>query len=174
MAQISKITLPNGSAYDLKGSVYSVIGTQTASTSSWTGTLTALDALYDGLTIAYYLPYAGSENATLNLTLKNSVTTGAKEVYYNNQTRFTNQYSAGSVIWLTYFNSGSISKDGTQITSDRWIAQADSNNQYSLTKYTLDSNALFATSANNWVSDSTDYKLTLDTVLVSNTVLTSA
>lgn len=34
MAQISNITLPDGSAYNLKGSVYAVIGTQTAATGS--------------------------------------------------------------------------------------------------------------------------------------------
>lgn len=34
MAQISNITLPNGETYNLKGSVYTVIGTQTAKTGS--------------------------------------------------------------------------------------------------------------------------------------------
>lgn len=34
MAQISNITLPNGNNYDLKGSMYTVIGTQTANTAS--------------------------------------------------------------------------------------------------------------------------------------------
>ena len=97
MAQISNITLPDGSAYNLKGSVYAVIGTQTAATGSWTGNLSTLDALYDGLTIAYYLPYAGSGNATLNLTLKNG-TTGAKNVYYQTNSRLTTHYPAGSII----------------------------------------------------------------------------
>ncbi len=34
MAQLSNITLPNGTKYSLKGSIYAVIGTQTASTGS--------------------------------------------------------------------------------------------------------------------------------------------
>lgn len=34
MAQISSITLPNGNTYNLKGSIYTVIGTQTAATGS--------------------------------------------------------------------------------------------------------------------------------------------
>lgn len=121
MAQLSNITLPNGTTYNLKGSIYSVVGTQTASTGSWTGNLTSLDALYDGLTIAYYLPWAGNGNATLNLTLKNG-TTGAINCYYNNTTRLTTHYAKGSVILLTYFSAGSISIDGTATTDNRWIA----------------------------------------------------
>lgn len=34
MSQLSNITLPDGSTYNLKGSVYCVIGTQTATTGS--------------------------------------------------------------------------------------------------------------------------------------------
>lgn len=34
MAQISSITLPDGTNYNLKGSIYTVIGTQTAKTGS--------------------------------------------------------------------------------------------------------------------------------------------
>lgn len=36
-----------------------VIGTQTAATASWTGKLHGVKKLYDGLTIYYWLPYAG-------------------------------------------------------------------------------------------------------------------
>lgn len=32
MAQISSITLPNNEKYDIKGSIHTVIGTQTAAT----------------------------------------------------------------------------------------------------------------------------------------------
>ena len=53
MAQLSSITLPNNTKYDLKGSIHTVIGTQTAATGAWTGELKTIDALYDGLTIAY-------------------------------------------------------------------------------------------------------------------------
>lgn len=34
MAQISSITLPNNERYDIKGSIHTVIGTQTAATGS--------------------------------------------------------------------------------------------------------------------------------------------
>lgn len=124
MSQLSNITLPDGTNYTLKGSIYTVIGTQTEATGSWTGDLTSLDALYDGLTIAYYLPWAGSGNATLNLTLKNG-TTGAKNIYFQTSTRLTTHYPKGSIVWLTYFSAGSIKIDNTATTDDRWIAHAN-------------------------------------------------
>lgn len=124
MSQLSNITLPDGSTYNLKGSVYCVIGTQTATTGSWTGNLTSLDALYTGLTIAYYLPYAGSGNATLNLTLKNGGT-GAINCYYQTGTRMTTHYPAGSVIWMTYFAAGDITVAGTATTDNRWIGHSN-------------------------------------------------
>lgn len=125
MASISQLKLPDNTIYNIKGSIHTVIGTQTASTGSWTGNLTSIDALYDGLTIAYYLPYAGSGNASLNLTLKNNVKTGAVLCYLANNTRLTTEYEQGSVIYLTYFSAGAISINGTATTAARWIAQAD-------------------------------------------------
>ena len=80
-----------------------IVGTQTASTGSWTGVTTDA-AIYTGKTIAYKLPYAGSGNASLNLTLSGGGTTGAKAVYINN-TRVTTHYAANSVIKMTYDGS---------------------------------------------------------------------
>lgn len=133
MAQISSITLPNGNTYNLKGSIYTVIGTQTAATGSWTGELKTIDALYDGLTIAYFLPYAGSGDATLNLTLKNG-TTGAINCYYKTNSRLTTHYTAGDMIIMTYWSAGSISINGDPTDDNRWIAAADynSNTTYSV------------------------------------------
>lgn len=119
MASISQLKLPDNTIYNIKGSIHNVIGTQTASTNSWTGNLTSIDALYDGLTIAYYLPYAGSGKVSLNLTLKNNVTTGAINCYLNNDTQITTQYKGGSIVCLTYFSAGNISIDGTPTTSAR-------------------------------------------------------
>lgn len=82
--------------------IYYVPGTQTASTGAWTGNLSAVDSLYNGLTIAYYLPYAGSGNASLTLTLKNNVTTSAIPVYWTGTSRMTTHIGANSVIVLTY------------------------------------------------------------------------
>jgi len=57
--------------------------------------------LYTGKKIAYKLPFAGSGNASLNLTLSGGGTTGAKAVYLNT-TRMTTHFGAGAVIDLTY------------------------------------------------------------------------
>jgi len=121
MAQISNIMLPNNTKYDLKGSIHTVIGTQTAAGASWTGELKTIDALYDGLTIAYWLPYAGASNVTLNLTLK-SGTTGAINCYYQGNSRLTTHYGAGSMILLTYWSAGKIKVNGTATTDNRWVA----------------------------------------------------
>ena len=123
MADISKIKLLDGTSYDLKDSrisgIYTVKGTQTATTASWTGSID-LDALYDGLTIAYYLPRTSANNATLNLTLKDGTKTGAVNVYVNNATRMGTHYGAGATVYLTYWSAGSISVNGTATTDNRW------------------------------------------------------
>jgi len=100
---------------------YYVIGTQTASTAAWTGTIPA-SKLHNGLTIAYYLPYASaaSTNVTLNLTLSTGATTGAINCYWNGTTRLTTHYPAGSTIILTYFEAGAIKVSGTATTDARW------------------------------------------------------
>lgn len=119
------------SADDKKNLTYYVKGTQTASTNAWTGSLTQISALYEGLTIRYRLPYAGtSSGATLNLTLSGG-TTGAKKVYrYGTSTQITTHFAAGSVITMTY--------NGTD-----WIADAfyDSNSYAYVRQYTTTTNA---------------------------------
>ena len=104
-------------------SLIPVVGTQTSSTGSWTGNID-IPHLYNGLTIAYFLPYAPSGNATLNLTLSDGSTTGPINCYYNTN-RLTTHYAKGSNIIMTFWGAGSISVDGTATTDDRWIAQAD-------------------------------------------------
>ena len=120
---INKVKLPDNKTYNIEGSVHYVCGTQTAATGAWTGNLN-LPALYDGLTIMYYLPWAGSGNATLNLTLSDGSTTGAINCYYHTG-RLTTHYSKGSNIIMTYHSAGSITIDGTPTTDDRWIANAN-------------------------------------------------
>lgn len=89
--------------------IYPVIGTQTGVTNSWTGIID-VPQLYDGLTIAYYLPYAGTDtSATLNLTLSNGTVTGAIPCYYTGVQTITTQYTAGDVIIFTYFSARWIS-----------------------------------------------------------------
>ena len=96
-----------------------VAGTQTAATGSWTGVCNDITALYDGLTIAYWLPYAGSGNATLNLTI-NGTATGAKNCYYGGTSRLTTHYGAGNIIYLTYQSAANI--NGTSY--EGWWAQS--------------------------------------------------
>lgn len=99
--------------------IYTVIGTQTATTAAWTGEL-PINELYDGLTIAYYLPRTSASNVTLKLTLANGEETAAIPVYVTSTTRMTTHYGAGSTILLTYWSEGSISVNGTATTEDRW------------------------------------------------------
>lgn len=84
-------------------SIEYIVGTQTAATGSWTG-VTTDSALKTGKTIAYKLPYAGSGNASLKLTLSGGTTTAAIPVYLSN-TRVTTQFPANSVIQMTYDGS---------------------------------------------------------------------
>lgn len=125
---ISRIKTPSNDTYDLrdkyKSGIYTVIGTQSSATGSWVGTLDGVNALYDGLTIMYYLPYNGSGNATLNLTL-GSTTTGAVNCYFDGSTKLSTQYGAGSNIILTYYSAGSISIGGTETSDARWIVSGD-------------------------------------------------
>jgi hypothetical protein len=120
MGFIKKIELPDNNIYDIKNTIIPVVGTQSAATGNWTGNID-IDSLYDGLTIAYFLPYAGSGNATLNLTLKDGTTTGAINCYYNSN-RLTTHYAQGSNIIMTYWSAGSIKINGTATTDNRWVA----------------------------------------------------
>ncbi len=89
-----------------------ILGTQTAATGSWTGVSDTITELKDGTQIRYWLPYAGSGNATLNLTLKDGSTTGAIPIYRQGGSasstgvvsayRVTTHYPAGSSISMTY------------------------------------------------------------------------
>lgn len=126
MANIDTIKVPNGTSYEIqdkyKSGVYFVMGTQTAVTGAWTGALHGVSALFDGLTILYYLPYNGSGNATLNLTLDGGTTTGAINVFCTNNERATTHYRAGSIVTLTYVSANSYSISGTKQTAASWRA----------------------------------------------------
>lgn len=123
-------------------STYPVKGTQTQATNAWTGNID-IDSLYDGLTIAYFLPYAGTSTAaTLNLTLKDGTTTGAIEVYYSGTTRLTTHYAKGSTMILTYWSAGSVSIDGTDIATSRWTCfDYNTSNTYQLYGYGINGQA---------------------------------
>lgn len=83
-------------------SVEYIEGTQTASTNAWTG-VTRDNALYKGKIIAYKLPKAGTSSAaTLNLTLSNGTTSGAKAIKRQGASSTTTHYPAGTVIFMAY------------------------------------------------------------------------
>ena len=103
---------------------YYVKGTQTAATGTWTGNLPEVDALYNGLTIDYWLPFGGSGNATLNLTLKGGTKTGAKNCYTGGTTRLTTQIGANAIVRLIY---QTVTISGTSY-SGWWMVRSQDNN----------------------------------------------
>ena len=115
--------------YD-NGTIPFIAGTQTSATGSWTG-ISNLETLHDGQQIAYWLPYNGSGNATLDLTLANGTTTGAINCYYSGSGRVTTQYDAGNIIKFTYRKDVSINGSSTKYTGWWNDAQYYSDNQYS-------------------------------------------
>lgn len=108
-----------------KNTVELIVGTQTAATGTWTGRASSFSSLKDGQQITYWLPYNGSGNATLNLTLKDGSSTGAINCYYNGTTRITTHYPAGNSIRLTYRENISIGGSSTKYTG--WWADASYN-----------------------------------------------
>ena len=102
-----------------------IVGTQTASTGAWTG-VASFSSLQDGQQIVYWLPYAGSGSATLNLTLADGSTTGAKNCYYSGATRLSTHYAAGNAIHLTYRVNANV--NGSSYTG--WWADANYNSNY--------------------------------------------
>lgn len=87
-------------------------GTWTAASGTWTG-VTKDSELYDGKQIILYMPFAGSGNATLNLTLAGGGTTGAKDVYFENTTRFATHKGQNSHLHLIYHKAMTLSNGNT-------------------------------------------------------------
>lgn len=131
MADITQIQV-GSTTYDIrdgKHTIFIVKGTQTASTNAFKGDLLDIDELYEGLMIQYWLPFAGtSSSATLNLTLKNGVKTGAIPMYVSGTSRITTHQVANSYMIYVYHT---IMISGTEYTG--WWAQRayDSNTTYS-------------------------------------------
>jgi hypothetical protein len=146
----SKYYLDNSPAVPL------IIGTQTKATGTWTGVSDTIVALKDGLTIKYWLPYAGSGSASLTLTLKDGTTTGAIPVYYGGTTRINAQYEAGCILTLTYLSEPNVKGD---IKSAGWWADANSDtdtNIYDKTKYAGVIYAKKAISASNIITGNSE------------------
>ena len=106
-----------------KGVEY-IVGTQASATNLWTGTSTdtgcSSGALYTGKTIIYHLPVAGISNAaTLNLTLPDGTTTGAKNIYRQASSTVTTTFAADCDILMVY--------DGTQWKVNAYVDTTNSN-----------------------------------------------
>ena len=155
MAVSKLIKTMNGAPF--VGSIYYVVGTQSTDTGSWTGVL-PISGLYDGLTIVYYLPRATSGNVTLNLTLSDGTTTGAKDVYLSQDSRLTTQFAKGSSISLVYRTSR-INTSGTTITNS-WVHPADYDtvNNYELRNGNAIKAAAAITASTIIVGSSSGYK----------------
>ena len=126
-AAYNKAQAAQNAADQALSSTECIVGTQTASTSAWTGNA-SFSSLADGQTILYWLPYAGTSTAaTLNLTLSGGGTTGAKAVYINATTRCTTHIAAGNMVQLVYRENVSIG--GTAYTG-WWISRALNDNTY--------------------------------------------
>lgn len=121
MADISAVSIPNGASqevYNLKDATARehlseyIRGTQETITALWTGR-TMDSTLRNGKQIAYFLPYASTGNATLNLTLSNGTTTGTKAIYRYGNTAVAADIPASSVMHLVY-----------DISMDAWFLES--------------------------------------------------
>jgi hypothetical protein len=98
---------------------YLVKGTQTAATNVWTGNLpNGITSYYEGLTIEYYLPYAGTSTAA---TLKLGNLT-AYPVRRRGNSSVTTHFPAGSIIRLMYTTSSLINsgKGAWEVVGDNY------------------------------------------------------
>lgn len=102
-----------------------IVGTWTGATGTWTG-VTRDSELYDGKQILLYMPFGGSGNATLNLTLSGGGTTGAKNVYFESTGRFTTHKGQNAILHLVY-KTGLKLSNGTTYEGWWYIANRDTN-----------------------------------------------
>lgn len=105
-------------------------GTWTAASGTWTGVSKDTE-LYDGKQIILYMPFAGSGNATLNLTLADGSTTGAKDVYFESTTRFTTHKGQNSQLHLIYHSALTLS-NGTTYEGWWYMANRDTTVNYQM------------------------------------------
>ena len=94
-----------------------IMGTQTAATGSWTGVsrLATASDMISGYRFTYWLPYAGSGNATLTLTFEDN-TTKTINLYVRGGIRLTTHFPAGSKIDFVYLESVSVAGSTTKYT----------------------------------------------------------
>lgn len=105
-----------------------IVGTHgTTATATWSGTCSKLTQIKDGTVIFFYLTSAGASNVTLNLTLANGTSTGAKNVYFKGTTRLSTHYPINSIVALAYT---------TKKDNGAWyVISANDNNSWNATEY---------------------------------------
>ena len=135
-----------------------IVGTQSASTNAWTGVSTdtgcSSSTIYTGKVIVYHLPYAGTSSAaTLNLTLPDGTTTGAKNVYRLAGSTVGTNFGAGCDLFMVF--------NGTQ-----WKISAyqDSDSYYLLRHQNAVLAATAISSGRICVGDSSGYKMAASAV----------
>ena len=133
----------NGTTFKNYRGIEYIRGTWTAATNVWTGV--SIDSeLYDGKQIILYMPFAGTSTAaTLELTLADGTTTGAKYVYFESTTRMTTHKGAYSQLHLIYHDSHNI--NGTNYSGWWYVANRDTNSNDTSTGYTRFSHGTFTT-----------------------------
>lgn len=127
MANVVHNLKVNGSTYPV-GTVHYIAGTGTTA-GTWLGTDNSITEYFDGLTIAYKIPIAGSSTTTLNI---NGL--GAKTVR-RNTSNLTTHLPANTVVVLTYTT---ISGTGYWVWADY-----DSNSDTKVTQTVTTSNASY-------------------------------
>lgn len=99
------------------GAIPLVNGTQTTTTSNWTGETSDLSALVDGCAIRYYLPTDSTINiVSLSLKLSDG-TVSTLPVFIDASRRATIEFNAGALITLVYRSHASLTT-GWYIESD--------------------------------------------------------
>lgn len=127
------VTLPDTNCTVGTGFFY-VLGTQNEKTRMWTGNL-PIPALYDGLTIAFYLPFDVKQETTdindgnvtnvwIKLTLSNGTTTDWVPAYWTNQSRLTTHFAAGSTVMLTYMSNPQVNGSPAAVPVTGWPSNA--------------------------------------------------
>lgn len=105
-----------------------VATTNMAAGAALTGVCPELTELTEGQSIILHLSYPAGTNATLNLTLADGTTTGAKNLYYGGTTRLSTHYAPGNDIRLTYHEGISIAGSGLYTG---WWAEGNRDTTYS-------------------------------------------
>ena len=110
-----------------------IVGTQTAATAAWKG-VASFSVLEDKQQILYWLPVASAANATLNLTLADGTTTGAKNVYIGGSTRCGTHVAAGNLVTMVYRENVTI---GSASYTGWWISRSQdtTTNTYDRVQY---------------------------------------